>query len=459
MKVQKNSVIEVKIDNLAYGGRGIGRMEGMVVFVPHAVPGDVVSARVIKKKPNYIEAEKIEILEPSLHRIEARCSLFGQCGGCSWQSLPYEKQLEFKEQIAKSTLHHLGRQFDFKIHPILPSPEVWRYRNKVDYTFGQDENGKAVLGFHEPGSYWKIIDVEKCHIQPEIFDDLIDEMRKFTREYDLEPYHQKGHTGLMRHFMLRCAVNTEEEPHPTLAVLATGEAELPHRDELVDRLRKRCPSLKGFIHGLNQSRGDVFKIQKKLFQWGEDFIMEKVGHLKLKVSAMSFFQTNSKAAENLYEKTLDFLELSGNESLFDAYCGAGAIAINCARNAGKVYGIELIKDAVWDARYNAKINNADNCTFLLGDMKRTLPLLMKREPLGFSRVTVDPPRGGMDKKSLRWIARLQAPVIVYVSCNPSTMARDIQSLCSKGYEITEVQPVDMFPHTYHIEMIAHLKKT
>jgi 23S rRNA (uracil1939-C5)-methyltransferase len=459
MDIKKNSVISVKINNLAYGGRGIGRYEGIVVFVPGTIPGDIVQAKVLKIKRNFIEATLEDLTVPSPYRIKPRCPLFGKCGGCAWQNLPYDKQLVFKEEIAKSVLEHLGKQDDFKMHSIIASPDKWRYRNKVDYTFGSNTEGNLVLGFHKRGSYFEILDVLECFIQPVIFDGLIDEMRQFARSMKIAPYNPKTHEGNLRHFMLRCAENPSEgEASPVIAVLVTAESHLPHRSQLLAQLRNRCPSLRGFLHVQNRGLGDVIKMEKVLYQWGDKYIVEHLENFQLRVSAFSFFQTNTKGAELLYAKTREFLSLTGKETLLDAYCGTGSIGIFCSRKAAQVSGIEIIKEATWDARINAAQNSLDNCLFLCGEMKKRLPLLLKQYPFGFQRVVVDPPRSGLDKKSLRQILELNAPVLVYVSCNPTTFARDAKIICDAGYYISDVQPVDMFPQTYHIETVTKFVK-
>jgi len=458
MEIKKNSIIELKIDTLAYGGRGIGKYNGLVTFVPQTVPGDVVSARVVMKKQNYVEADLMEVKESSPLRIAPRCPLFGTCGGCSWQNIPYETQIVFKEEIARSSLEHIARQYHFRLHPIIPSPIEWRYRNKVDFTFGQDDQGNTVLGFHKPGSFYEILNVAQCHLQPGEFDALLEEMRSYAREKHLVPYDPKTHQGHLRHLILRCAGHTESgSPTSILAILLTAEEDLPEREELVQRLKSRCPSLKGFIHGLNPGKADIAQMDRILFQWGEDSLVEKLSELEIRISALSFFQTNTMAAESLYAKTRDFLSLSGKESLLDAYCGIGSIGLVCARHAKWVCGIEIVKEAVWDARLNASSNNLPNCLFVSGEVRKTIPLLLSRFPQGFQRVVVDPPRGGIDKKSLRELVGLKPPLLVYVSCNPATFARDAEVICREGYILTDLQPVDMFPQTYHIELVARFE--
>lgn len=458
MEIKKNTIISLKIETLSYGGRGIGKYDGIVVFVSTAIPGDMVRVNVTKLKGNYLEADLLEILEPSPIRISAPCPLFGSCGGCSWQNIPYEKQVVYKEEIARSSVEHIAGQTSFTLHPIIPSPLEWRYRNKVDFTFGRDSEGTLVLGFHKPGSFHEILDVKECLLHPKIFNDLMNEMKDFAREKNLTPYDPQNHHGNLRYFLLRCSGNKDPgEKEGVVAILLTAQKDLPDREELIERLRRRCPTLTGFIHGLNAGKADIAKMDSPLHVWGDDFLHDRLNQLLFRLSALSFFQTNTRAAESLYDSTLKFLSLTGRENLLDAYCGVGSIGIYCGGQARRVYGIEILKEAVWDARMNATTNHLDNCLFMCGEFRRTLPLLLSRFRHGIQRVVMDLPRGGMDKKSLRGIIELHAPVIVYVSCNPTTFARDAEIMCQEGYRITDIQPVDMFPQTYHIEMVSRFK--
>ncbi|MBN1901004.1 23S rRNA (uracil(1939)-C(5))-methyltransferase RlmD [Candidatus Sumerlaeota bacterium] len=458
IEIKKNSIITIRIEALSYGGRGIGKYNGIVVFVSHTVPGDIVKVNVTKRKESYLEADLLEIEEPSPIRIPAPCPLFGVCGGCNWQNIPYEKQVVYKEEIARSLVEHIGKQTSFVLHPVISSPLAWKYRNKVDFTFGKNPEGNLILGFHKPGIYHEILDVKECLLHPEIFNDLMNEMKDFCREKGLTPYDPRDHCGNVRHFILRCSGNDHPEGKKgVIAILLTAQEELPGRDELVDRLRSRCPALTGFIHGLNEGKADIARMDKPIHVWGDDYLHDRLDRISFRLSALSFFQTNTRAAEPLYETTRRFLSLTGKENLLDAYCGVGSIGIYCAHQAKRVYGIEILREAVWDARKNAAMNRLDNCLFLCGEFRKTLPILLNRIRDGIQRVVMDPPRGGLDKKSLRSIIELRAPVLAYVSCNPTTFARDAEILFHGGYRITDIQPVDMFPHTYHIEMVSRFE--
>lgn len=454
MMASDKRIVQVTIDKAAYGGRGLGKVDGCVAFVSGAVPGDKVSARIIKKKSNYIEAETIDIIEPSPDRISPECPLFGACGGCSWQNLAYESQLKWKEDIALSALSHIGGAGNFSTGQIIPSPEIWRYRNKMDFTFGRNSKGEFAVGMHKKGSFHEIVDVEKCLICPESFEKVLAITKAHCIERDFAPYNPKNHEGLMRHLIVRAAKNTNE----TIAILLTTSENFEGAEELYQRLTSEIPNFKGLVWGLNAGVADAPNADKIIREFGENCFIEKLGDIKLMVSAFSFMQTNTLGAEKLYGVVRDYLELEANDIIFDAYCGAGSIGLFVAGNKNQVFGIDIVKSAIWDARRNAQINNITKSTFIAGEMKKTIPLMLQASPDKITRLIVDPPRGGMDKKSLKQIIDINAPILVYVSCNPTTLARDLEIISEGGYEIRKAQPVDMFPHTYHIELVAQFVK-
>lgn len=453
-ELNKGDIVELKIEGLAYGGRGIGKYEGMVVFVPDTVPGDIARVQISRKKSNYAEGVLTEIIQPSVLRISPRCPLHSRCGGCVWQTIPYDKQLVFKESILTSLVEHLGRQQEFTTKPIIPSPDVWHYRNKMEFTFGKNDEGETVLGLHTPGRFYEIIDVKQCFIHPPVFDRILEIVREFTREHRLEPYDTRSHKGLLRHLVLRYSQTSGE----VLVVLLTTEPGPEILKSLSGLLREQIPQLRGFIWALNTGVADVARAEKIVFSKGENYIIERLNGLEFRVSAFSFFQTNTRASERLYQTVKELADLSGREVLLDAYCGTGGISIFCADRCLEVFGIEILPEAVWDARSNAQANGLQNCLFLAGDVCRTLSLLKNVSKHTITRLVVDPPRGGIDKKSLRALLNLSVPVVIYVSCNPTTLARDIQAFTESGYELQLIQPVDMFPHTYHIESVAKLVK-
>jgi len=485
---EKSSTIELLIDSLAYGGRGVGRVGngggkgasgggsgggtgakgagsggGLTVFVDGAVaPGETVRAVVRKRKSNFAEAQLLEIVRPSSARVEPPCPLFGTCGGCSWQHLALETQLDAKQRIVRESLEHVGGLKNVEVRPIVPSPESFRYRNKMDFTFGRGENGQAVIGFHEPGDWMRVLEVPRCWLHPEAFDLILGAATAWARERNLEPYDPKEHSGFLRHLVLRHS----QASGGVVAMLLTAKAEIPGAktpkagfDTLVETLRAACPALQGVVWGLNPGLADIARNERTLATWGDPILVERLGALEFRISPTSFFQTNTRAAERLYEVAREALELDGRQRLLDAYCGTGTIGLFCAARCQEVWGIEIVREAVWDARENAARNGIGHAKFLVGDLKRALPLLSQsnRGAGAFDRLVVDPPRAGMEKKALRLLLDLRAPILVYVSCNPATLGRDLQSIAEGGYEVEWVTPVDMFPQTFHVESVARCR--
>jgi 23S rRNA (uracil1939-C5)-methyltransferase len=454
MPLNNGDIIEVEIDNLAYGGRGIARVNNFVVFVPSTVPGDLARVKVTKKKSNHAIGELVQLTNPSKFRVVPPCPLFDVCGGCTWQNITYQAQLTFKQQILLSTLEHLGNVEDIDIRPILPSPEIWHYRNKMDFTFGSDRAHPVKIGFHKADDFAEVIDVKRCLIHPVVFDRVLEIVREFALKQRVTCYDPRTHEGTLRHVIVRAARRSAE----MLVVLLTHDEAVRNVDSLAHTIRGEIPAVKAFVWGINRGLGDVAVMEREMLRHGEAFITEQLDGLQFRISPFSFFQTNTAGAEQLYRVVRDVSELSGKENLFDAYCGTGAIGIFCAERARKVYGVESLVEAVWDARANAALNRRDNCLFLAGEMRKALPLLLSFVTEDIRRVVVDPPRSGMDKKSLRHIIELNAPILIYVSCNPTTLARDCVPLRESGYRLQSVHPVDMFPHTYHIEAVAKFVK-
>lgn len=453
-KIEKNGIVSVEIDDLAYGGLGVGRVGGFVVFVEQALPGERVAARIIKKKQNHAQAVIHEIERPSPHRIATPpCPLFGTCGGCTWQNFPYDQQALWKGRQVGATLKHVGRQEGFNVLPTLGSPRQWRYRNKMELTFERDSEGRQILGFHYPGSFDHIFEVPACLIQPEPFDAMLAILTDYARTNNLATYDQRNHEGFLRHAVMRHSFTTGE----SILVLLTQEGELPEKEQLAQRLAAGVPGFKGMVWGLNTGVADVARIQREAWRWGSPELIETVNGLTFAISPQSFFQTNTAGAEVLYATAAAMAQLGPTDVVLDAYCGIGAIGLHCARIARRVVGIELITEAIWDARANAARNGIKNATFLAAPLAQGLALASHGAGGPFTRVIIDPPRGGMDKKSLAGLIELRAPIFLYVSCNPATLARDLQTICDGGYEIDAVQPVDMFPHTYHVETLVRLK--
>jgi 23S rRNA (uracil1939-C5)-methyltransferase len=453
--IASNTILPVDIDDLAYGGMGVGRVDGFVVFVEGALPGERIAARVVKKKKNHAQAVIDRIERPSPHRVaEPPCPVFGECGGCTWQNFDYEQQTVWKQKQVADTLKHLGGQDgDYELRTIEPSPRPWRYRNKMEFTFGENEQGEAILGFHRRGRFDSLLPIDACLIQPEPFDAILRVLTACAREKGLSTYDPRRHEGFLRQAVLRHSLTTGQ----SMLALLTTRGDLPEREALADRLRAEVPGFKGMLWGLNEGLADVARIDDEQWRCGELELIETVNGLTFTISPRSFFQTNTAGAEVLYRHITELAELGPEDRVLDAYCGAGAIALHCARAAGRVVGVELVNEAIWDARANARRNGIDNATFISAPMAAGMDLAQRAAGGTFTRVVIDPPRGGMDKRSLRGLLDVRAPVFIYVSCNPATLARDLQTICETGYAVEVVQPVDMFPHTFHIETIVRLR--
>lgn len=444
-------MLEVTFDSLAYGGGAVGRHQGFVLFTKYAAPGERARVRVTKSKKTWGEADLVEVVEPSPDRIDPVCPLFTTCGGCSFQHLTIEAQRHWKRRIVMDALRPLPDHESIPVVETVASPDTWRYRNKMEFTFARTEDGTLVSGFHEPGNWRNILDVEKCWLAPEAAERVLRAAVEEGRRQGVSAWNPRIHEGTLRHLVVRWSV----EEQALLAMLLTGDEKLDF-PAMADAMFQAEPSLKGLCWGLNDGKSDVARASRVLDQRGGDSFDERLGPFHFQVSLASFFQTNTRGAERLYEVTREALQLTGKERLLDAYCGTGTIGIFCSDQVAELYGIELVQEAIWDARSNAARNGIQNTTFLAGDMRLTLPILINSIEGRIDRLVVDPPRGGMDKKALAQLLDLRAPRVAYVSCNPTTMARDLDAALVAGYTIEKVTPVDMFPQTYHVECVAAL---
>jgi 23S rRNA (uracil1939-C5)-methyltransferase len=458
--VRKGDTVELEIRDLAFGGRGVARLENFVVFVDGALPAERVRARIERVKDGYAEARLAEIIAPSPHRIEPPCPLFGSCGGCRLQNLAGDEQLRQKEkQIAETFAHLAGIKLP-ELRPIIPAPELWRYRNKMEMALGAGPDGTLALGFHSAGDFRRVLDVPACLLQPAVFDEIVAflraELEKLRRAVPerFTPYDPITHQGFLRHLVMRHSRATGE----VLVAILTNEGDWPELPQLAEAFLARFPQCQGFTWGINRGVSDVARMEEKRYQTGRCWIEEQLGERIFRISTFSFFQTNSAGARLLYDTVKDFAELTGRERLLDAYCGTGSIGIYLADRAREVVGIEMVREAVWDARHNSRRNGLTNCTFLAGEMRDVLPTLAATLGNRFDRLVVDPPRGGMDKRSLKLLIGLAAPLIVYVSCNPATLARDAATLAAAGYVPEVAQPVDLFPHTHHVECVVRFRR-
>ena len=461
MAIKKGQRLDLHISNLAFGGKGLAKPDGFAVFVDQAIPGDVVKVQVIRKKKNYAEAKVIEYLDFSKDRINPPCPYSGYCGGCKWQFLDYQKQLIYKRQHIVDALVHIGLIESPQVHETIPSKKIFGYRNKMEFSCSdrrwalphemQQANldRSFALGLHVPGTFSKVIDVDACLLQPETGNRILSDVRDFIRSSTLAPYGLKSHTGFWRFVVLRNSSYYGQ--WMVNLVSAYQESEVIKR--LAGQLVGQFPEIVSVVNNITDRKSGVAIGEYEYLVAGDPQFRERIGRFEFIISPNSFFQTNSLGAAALYEVAKRYAELGGNETILDLYSGTGTIAIFLAQSTRQIIGIELAQSAIADAERNCRLNGIDNCRFVQGDMRDALPLLTEKPQI----VLIDPPRAGMHKDVTQQILEIKPDRIVYVSCNPASLARDV-ALLSENYQVVEVQPVDMFPHTYHIEAVAKLER-
>lgn len=458
--------VDIELTGITSKGQCIGRTEdGMVVFVEgNGVPGDMVKVQLNRKRKGVWNGFVKEILNPSVFRTEPKCIHFGVCGGCSWQNLEYKKQLQIKEQNVRDAMERIGKLTMDHFENILPCNDLYYYRNKLEYTFsnrkwllehdmkaGLDFNQNA-LGFHRPGTFDKIVDIQQCHLQIEISNEIRNELKRFALENDITFYDIKQHRGFLRNLIIKT-----NESGQVLLVLSVHERNEEQIEIIFSHLRSKFPQIVSAYVAINPKKNDSWHDLQCEKIFGEDYLMTTLDHVQFCLGPKSFFQTNRSQAEKLYQIVDKYCDLKGTETVYDLYCGVGSIGIYLARKASKIVGIEEIPEAIQDAVANAALNNLNQCEFLAGDVLQLLtPQLLER----FGRpdvLIVDPPRTGIHPDVIQQIINFAPDKLVYVSCNPSTAARDIQ-LLSSSYRIDRIQPVDMFPMTNHVELVSCLIK-
>jgi 23S rRNA (uracil1939-C5)-methyltransferase len=445
--VRKDDELELRIDRLAYGGNGVARLNGFVVFVRRGLPGDLVRARVTKVKRSHAEATALAVLEPGAARVEAPCAHFGACGGCRFQDLAYDAQLSAKAGQVADALERIGGLHGFELGPALAAVEPFFYRNKLEYSFTQEESGPA-LGFHRAGRWDEVLEIERCWLTTDLGNAIRDAVRDWAREERLTAYDQEHGTGYLRHLVVREGRNTGQ----ALVVLVTAPGELPDEGYLVETLRK-LPEVRSIHWAVNDTPAEVTNLPTKLL-WGDAAIEEELLGLRFRVRPNAFLQTNTAMCERLYELAIEYAGLTGSETVFDLYCGIGTIGLSLARSALTIWGIEASEESVACALENADLNGIGNAAFFAGEVGAAVEELADRAGKP-DLVVVDPPRAGLSNKALRRVARLEAPRIVYVSCNPTTLAGNAKELAAEhGYRLARARPVDMFPHTPHVETVA-----
>ncbi len=467
-KKDKRIIIEnVRVEDYAAEGKAIAKVDGKVIFIENVIPGDVVDIQLSKNKKDWANAFPVNFIEYSADRVQPFCKHFGTCGGCVWQSLPYSKQLEYKQQQVADSLQRIGK-IDFpEIAPIIGCAETTLYRNKMEYTFStkkyipkQDfEAMKAsgilaqedAAGLHTRGFFDKVVDIDVCYLQAEPTNEIRKFAANFARLRKIPFYDIRNHTGWLRTMQVRNTTTGE-----LMINLVFGYEDAANREALLQLLLQKFPAITTLLYTINEKKNDSIFDLEPIVYFGKGYITEQLEDFKFKISAKSFFQTNSKQAENLYRITRAFAELDGTQVLYDLYCGTGSIGIFCSHQAKKIIGVELIEDAIKDAAINAEMNGITDAHFFAGDVIKICDDAFFEEHGRPDVVITDPPRAGMHEKLINKLLEMEAPLIVYVSCNPATQARDLQMLSAK-YNITKVQPVDMFPHTLHIENVVQLK--
>lgn len=460
MSIKKGQQLELDIAQLAFGGKGIARVDGLAVFVDGTVPQDRVLARIVKKKKQYAEARVVKLLEASPMRVEAPCPYSGICGGCKWQFLDYERQLRFKQQQVQESLEHIGQVRAATVHPTLGSERVFAYRNKMEFScatrrwllpeeLGRDDVDTGIaVGLHVPGTYFKVLDIDACLLQPGLGNRLLADVREFIKASARPVYGLKTHQGFWRFLVLRHSAAYDQ----WMVNIVTASNEPEQVQPLAGQLRQTYPQVVSVVNNVTGRKAGVAIGEYETPLAGERVLLDRIGAFEFELSANSFFQTNTLGAKRLYDTVVAYAGLTGTEHVVDLYCGAGTIAIYLAGMAGSVTGLEMAQSAVDDARRNCRRNGITNCEFISGDVRRTLPQLTRTPDV----MIIDPPRAGMHPDVVDQVLAMRPQTIVYVSCNPATMARDI-GLIKAHYQIMEVQPVDMFPHTYHIEAVARLR--
>ena len=437
----------IKIHGLGAAGEGVGRLGELIIFVEGALPGEEVLAEILTRKKNYAVGRLVEILKPSPERTEPFCPLYKNCGGCQLQHMSYPAQLKWKRQQVVDAVERIGKISGVEIFDTLGMENPLRYRNKMQFPVGRS-NGKLVIGCFARGSH-RIIDAQSCLIQNAGNDKILAAVRKIAAQFNLPPYDEDTHRGFLRHVMGRVGCNGE-----LMVVLVTATKNFPNEKNFVRALRRELPEVTTIQQNIQTFHNNVILGRETKILYGKPTIRDEIGSLKFNISARSFFQVNTAQAEILYKTALDFAELRGGEIVVDAYCGTGTIGLFMARRARKIFGVECVSSAIADAKKNARENNIRNAEFFVGDAVKILPRLAKN--VAADVVVVDPPRAGCDRKVLETFAEMQPDKIIYVSCNPATLARDLSVLENFGYRAKKIQPVDMFPFTSHVEAVAQI---
>ena len=448
--MKKDDLIELTIEDLGVDGEGIGKVDGMAIFVKDAVPGDRVQAKVMKMKKSYGYARLMQVLDPSPARTESRCAFARQCGGCQLQAMTYEAQLDFKAKKVWNHLIRIGGITDLAKPEIIGMDDPWRYRNKAQFPFGTDKEGNPVTGFYAARSH-NIIPCTECWLGVEENKVILEKILDHLKTYHISTYDEVSGKGLLRHVLIRKGFTTGE----VMVCLILNGRTMPKLTELVDSLRE-VPGMTSITINVNTKNTNVIMGTEMISVWGQDYITDYIGNIKYQISPLSFYQVNPVQTKKLYETALEYADLKGNETVWDLYCGIGTISLFLAQKAGKVYGVEIVPQAIDDARQNAKLNGIKNAEFFVGKAEEVLPEKYEKEGIYADVIVVDPPRKGCDTAALETMVKMKPERIVYVSCDSATLARDVKWLGERGYEVKKVKACDMFPGTVHVETVVLL---
>ncbi|WP_026908113.1 23S rRNA (uracil(1939)-C(5))-methyltransferase RlmD [Paucisalibacillus globulus] len=450
--VKKNETVTLSFEDLTHEGNGVGKINGYPLFVPYGLPGEEATVKVVKVNKNFAFGKLLEVKNPSPERVEPPCDVFYKCGGCQIQHMSYNLQLSMKQQQVKNVMRKVAHLDHVPVHPTIGMEDPWRYRNKVAIPVGE-KDGELITGFYQMRSHNIIEDMDTCVVQEDLNDRMVEAVRRIASKLGIEAYDEKSHSGVLRHVMVRTGRETKE----TMIVLITRTKELPYAKEFIRELTEAYPSVKSIIHNINPAKTNVILGDKTKVLWGQEYIYDSIGSIRFAISAKSFYQVNPTQTKRLYDKALEYAAINENDTVIDAYCGIGTISLFLAQKAKKVYGVEVVPEAIEDARVNAKLNGITNVEFEVGTAEEVMPK-WKENGLKPDVIVVDPPRKGCDEGLLNAMIEMGPNRIVYVSCNPSTLARDLRILEDGGFGTKEVQPVDMFPQSMHIESVAWLEK-
>ena len=459
MSYQKNDVLTVKIEDMGHDGEGIGKCEGYTLFVKDTVIGDLAEVKVIKAKKNYGYARLMHLIEPSAHRVESVCPVARPCGGCQLQMLDYAEQLRFKEKKIAGNLQRIGGMTEIPMEPIVGMENPFRYRNKAQFPIGQDRNGKLITGFYA-GRTHQIMENRNCYLGVEQNEEILNRILAWMEENGVPAYNEETGKGLVRHVLIRFGFMTKE----IMVCLVVNGKKLPAEEKLIKSLTE-LEGMTSITLSANRERTNVIMGKEIRCLWGQGYITDYIGTVKYRISPLSFYQVNPAQTEKLYGLALEYAGLTGNETVWDLYCGIGTISLFLAQKAKKVYGVEIVPEAIADAKNNAKINEIENAEFFVGKSEEILPAYYEQyakdhpgEHAHADVIVVDPPRKGCEENLLHTMASMQPDRIVYVSCDSATLARDVKVLGELGYEVKKVRGVDQFPMTCHVETVVLLSQ-